>query len=158
MVSWSHTPYIVWTRQKKKNKCTYSVECRRDSPPDDGPADADDFDDDDDSLEEEKNRKLGCLIILLLSVVLCIPTVDDNLEEVWFIYCWWRFSRIIDGRRSNDDRIIVWEMTNSIAQCAKKINDNKGYSLEYPINQRRTRTTTDAYNKRFDNVILPHLI
>jgi len=67
------------------NKCTYSVECRRDSPPDDGPADADDSDDDDDSSEEEKNRKLGCLILLQLLSVLCIPTAD-NLEEVCCIY------------------------------------------------------------------------
>ena len=65
------------------NKYTYSVECRRDSPPDDGA----DSDDDDDSLSDEKNRTfLGCLTILLLLSGLCIP-IADNLEEVCCIYC-----------------------------------------------------------------------
>ena len=108
----SYIPYIVWTRQKKKNKCTYSVECRRDSPPDDDTTDSDDSDDDDDSSSDEKNRKLCCLLQLLLlsAVLLHIPTTD-NVEEVCSICRWW-FSRIIDGRRSND-RIIVWEMMKS---------------------------------------------
>ena len=72
------------------NKCTYSVECRRDSPPDVVVVVADSAaDDDDDSSEEEKNRsKLGCLLQLLLlsTELLHIPTAD-NLEEVCCIYC-----------------------------------------------------------------------
>ena len=76
-------------KTKEMNKYTYSVECRRDSPPDVVVVVADSAaDDDDDSSEEEKNRsKLGCLLqLLLLSAVLHIPTAD-NLEEVCCIYC-----------------------------------------------------------------------
>ena len=93
VVSFRSITYTVYSMNKTYdiNKCTYSVECRRDSPPDVVVVVADSAaDDDDDSLEEEeeKNRsKLGCLLqLLLLSAVLHIPTAD-NLEEVCCIYC-----------------------------------------------------------------------
>ena len=53
LVSFGSITYTVYSMNKTEgiNKCTYSVECRRDSPPDGA-----DEDDDDDSLPVEKIR------------------------------------------------------------------------------------------------------